>query len=96
MQAFACTVARNWRWDCPQLSAEDGPSVYFQMQAFACTVARNWRWDCPQLSAEDGPSLVYAVDSTMPREGMEEEACEVSAEFSCEEVVEEEASIGMN
>ena len=35
-----------------------------------------------------GPS----VDSTMPRE----EACEVSVEFSCEEVVEEEASIGMN
>ena len=51
------------------------------------TVARNWRWDCPLLSEEDGPS----VDSTMPREGMEEEACEVSAAFSCEEVVEEEA-----
>ena len=61
----------------------------FQMQAFACTVARNWRWDCPLLSEEDGPS-------TMLREGMEEKACEVSAEFSCEEVVEEEASIGMN
>ena len=43
--------------------------------------------------SEDGPS----VDSTMPREGMEEEACEVSAEFSYEEVVEEEgASIGKN
>ena len=62
------------------------------MQAFACTVARNWRWDCPLLSEEDGPS----VDSTMPREGMEEEVREVSAEFSCEEVVEGEASIGMN
>ena len=45
--------------------------------------------DCPLLSEEDGPS-------TMLREGMEEKACEVSAEFSCEEVVEEEASIGMN
>ena len=44
------------------------------------------------LSEEDGPS----VDSTMPREGMEEEPCEVSAAFSCEEVMEEEASIGMN
>ena len=60
------------------------------MQAIACTVARNWRWDCPLLSEEDGPS-------TMLSEGMEEKACEVSAEFSCEEVVEEEASIiGMN
>ena len=36
-------------------------------------------------SEEDGPS----VNSTMPREGMEEEACEVSAEFSCEEEEEE-------
>ena len=37
-----------------------------------------------------------SVDSTMPREGMEEEACEVSAVFSCEEAMEEEASIEMN
>ena len=55
----------------------------------ASIVARNWRRDCPLLSEEDGPS-------TMLMEGMEEKACEVSAEFSCEEVVEEEASIGMN
>ena len=69
----------------------------FQMQALSGGIGS--RRDCPLLSEEDGPSTMgwqWDGPSTMLREGMEEKACEVSAEFSCEEEVAEEASIGMN
>ena len=53
----------------------------FQMQAFAC---------------RDGAVHCSVKKMGPPQCSGKEKACEVSAEFSCEEVVEEEASIGMN